>query len=142
MLFVPAQWKFGSKIGCGTFGVVWAGLFRPNNRNYAVKKIKQSSENAIEEVQREVQLMASMGGHRNVVRYFGGSLVNNTFFWIVMELMECGTLADVMSLLERPFSAHELAPLARDVCAGLGYLHNLGIIHKDLVREQNFFFFF
>ncbi len=77
--------------------------------------------------------MASMGGHRNIVRYYGGQLVApGAFFWIVMENMECGTFADVMALQNAPLTEPELGCVLRDVCSGLGYLHNLGVLHKDV----------
>ncbi len=77
--------------------------------------------------------MASLGGHRNIVRYYGGQQVPpGGFFWIVMEHMECGTLADVMALTGAPLAEGEVAAVLRDVCSGLGYLHNLGFLHKDI----------
>ncbi len=39
LLFVPGQWKFGNKLGSGSFGSVWSGVFKPNNKCYAIKKV-------------------------------------------------------------------------------------------------------
>ena len=137
LLFVPAQWKFGQKLGKGTFGTVWSGVFKPTGNTYAVKKIRQGEGATMEDTQREVALMASLGGHRNIVRYFGGQLVlPGGFFWIVMENMECGTLDDVMKVGGGPLNELEAAPVVRDVCAGLGYLHKMGVLHKD-IKAQN-----
>jgi hypothetical protein len=32
LLFQAAQWKMGSRLGAGTFGAVWAGIFKPNGK--------------------------------------------------------------------------------------------------------------
>ncbi len=32
LLFVASQWKMGARLGAGTFGAVWAGVFKPNGR--------------------------------------------------------------------------------------------------------------
>jgi serine/threonine protein kinase len=107
-----------------------------------VKKIKCSAETD-EEIRREVALLASLGGHRNIVRCFGGQLVApGGFFWIVMEHMECGTLADIMGLTGEALSEGEAAAVLRDVCSGLGYLHNLGFIHKDIKVTMRSLFYY
>jgi hypothetical protein len=119
---------------CLVFFFVLIGLFL----RYAIKKIKCSAETD-EEIRREVALMASLGGHRNIVRYYGGQLVApGGFFWIVMEHMECGTLVDVMALQEAALTEGEVAAVLRDVCSGLGYLHNLGFLHKDIKYDVLF----
>ena len=132
MLFVPAQWKFGDKIGSGAFGTVWSAVFRGNDKTYAVKKIRRRDDADMEDTQREVALMAQME-HRNIVRYYGGQAVPpGTFFWIVMEYMECGTVADVMRIRGGPLTEVQASIVARDMCRGLAYLHQMGVLHKDM----------
>ena len=136
LLWIPAQWKFGDKIGSGSFGSVWRAQFKPNGHTYAVKKIKQAGGEVMEETEREVKLMSQLD-HRHVVRYYGGSLVGNgTFFWIVMEFMECGTLCDLMRLSGGPLVEAVVATVLRDVTAGLAYLHDMGVFHKDIKSEN------
>ena len=132
LLFLPAHWKFKDKIGSGSFGSVWLGTFKPNNHSYAVKKVRiTENDNSInDEIKMEVKLMSSLK-HLNIVKYYGAG-ASGTFFWIIMEWMECGTLEDMMRMCGGRLEEGPAATVMRDVCNGLHYLHKEGVLHKDL----------
>ena len=137
LMFIHNQWKFGDKIGQGAFGSVWLAVFKGNDRTYAIKKIKRRDENSgLEDTAREVQLMAQMS-HKNIVRYYGGQAVTpGSYFWIVMEFMKCGTISDVMKFGNGPLKEMQARVVVRDVGQGLGYLHQMGVLHKDIKCEN------
>lgn len=78
---------------------------------------------------------------------FVGVLYKEQRLHLVTEYIGGGTLR---ALLEGPRAPPwaERAGYARDIAAGLAYLHRMNIIHRDLnshnclVREVNCFFFF
>lgn len=67
--------------------------------------------------------------HPHVVRTFGGGLSNH-YFWIVMEFMHLGPLTAMMKALGKPLDELSAAVVVKDVCSGLSYLHEKGILHK------------
>ena len=112
------------KIGCGTFGVVFAGINENDGREVAVKKIHitdspYNAKTCSNEIMKLVKLQAS----DYVVRYINCCKgEDQEYRYIILELME-GDLSEL----------HNPEPmLCRDVICGLAYLHSCGIIHCDL----------
>ena len=106
-------------------------------------------------LKREVDLLSQLH-HDNIVRYIGwqledddeaavdsdgskdngGSVPNRLTrsFFIFLEYAPGGSVA---SMLEKfgPFTLDVIVRFSRDILAGLAYLHNAGIIHRDVKGE-------
>jgi hypothetical protein len=50
--------------------------------------------------------------------------------FLTMELLDGRTLSEIVAT-EGPMSPHDVAPIARQLIAGLGALHAAGIVHRD-----------
>jgi serine/threonine protein kinase len=70
-------------------------------------------------------------GHRNIVSLRGICITEDDFM-IITEYMGRGTLDDSVLNLNYQFENHHKKLLALDCCFGMNYLHNVGIIHRDL----------
>jgi len=79
----------------------------------------------------EVQRMASLR-HANLCELHA-AFVKRGELWLVMQLHEAGSCADILRLAA-PCGLEETAAAAvlREVCQALSYLHSIGLIHRQL----------
>jgi serine/threonine protein kinase len=102
----------------------------------AVKQIDKTKMKPIElELQkREIEVL-KMSQHPNIVRLLD-IFENHKFLYIVIELLEGGDMFDY--LRERSFKISEdrARELFEQLATGVYYLHNFGIMHRDLKLEN------
>jgi len=126
--------KIGIKLGEGGFGVVYRGDWQGNA--VAIKKLSMNrplSEKEIDDFQQEMELM-SMLHHPQIVRFFGGYLQDefgHPSYGIVMEYCLKGSLSSVLHF-DHPLAWTVRIAISYDIARGLLFLHNKGIIHRDL----------
>jgi serine/threonine protein kinase len=83
---------------------------------------------------REARLSARLS-HPNVVRVYDAGEQADGRPYIVMELVDGETLAEVLRQ-RGPLPADETAALAVQACRGLAHAHAAGLVHRD-VKPQN-----
>jgi serine/threonine kinase 4 len=88
----------------------------------------------LQAVEQEIQIMSSCS-HPNVLKCLGVDLYPGEV-WILLELCEGRSLADIMRERRAAFSEEEIAAILRQVIEGLSYLHRRGIVHRD-VKASN-----
>ena len=128
------------RLGRGSFGQVFEALHVPSARVVAVKQIHLESVHGdgshgsqaqdLSEIQREISSLAQCVTCERVTRYYG-SFVKQYTLWVVMELMDAGSC---LGLLRRvgPLPEPVVAVICRELVLGLEYLHERGIIHRDI----------
>ncbi|KAL1551835.1 Mitogen-activated protein kinase kinase 5 [Salvia divinorum] len=115
-----------SRIGSGAGGTVYKVLHRPSGSVYALKVIYGNHEDAVRnQMRREIQILRDVD-HPNVVK------CHNLFdhsgeIQVLLEFMDKGSLESTHIPHEQP-----LSDLARQVLAGLAYLHRRKIVHRDI----------
>jgi hypothetical protein len=127
------HWRMGEKIGSGAFGEVFQGLNSRNGQLFAVKRLKFHATQAAEldNLANEIDLMRSLT-HPNIVEYIGTKVDSaNEYVYIFQEWVPGGSVA---SLLEKfgPFQIGVVQTYTRQILTGLKYLHDNGIIHRDI----------
>lgn len=118
-------------INKGSFGEVYKGRYL--EREIAVKMLKgklTSSEK--EEFVREVKIMKQLRSEH--VMQLDGVCYEPKVACILMKYMPGGTLSH--HLKKAPLTPLQKHQLALDIALGLHYLHNKGIIHRDLKGEN------
>ena len=132
-------WPFEllEKLGEGGMGVVYRARHVGNDRQVAVKLLPDdvaSNETLLARFERELELLKQLR-HPNIVQCFGGTCESKQRFY-AMELIEGGTLADVLRLKERlPWET--AVDYALQMCAALQHAHERGVIHRD-IKPGNF----
>ncbi|KAG6428788.1 hypothetical protein SASPL_106825 [Salvia splendens] len=115
-----------SRIGSGAGGTVYKVLHRPTGGVYALKVIYGNHEDAVRnQMRREILILRDVD-HPNVVK------CHNLFdhsgeIQVLLEFMDKGSLESTHIPHEQP-----LSDLARQVLAGLAYLHRRKIVHRDI----------
>ncbi|CAK1552382.1 unnamed protein product [Leptosia nina] len=120
----------GELLGTGFFGQVYKVIHRATDEVMVLKQLYRVDEEAQRNFLKEVAVLRSLR-HKNVLRFIG-VLYRDRRLHLVTEYVAGGTLHDLLQNTSRPLSWCERARLARDVAAGVGYLHRMNVIHRDL----------
>lgn len=120
------------RLGKGAFGSVYKGyhVSKPDTI-VAIKIIYIQTMNPQQQkaVKSEVDLLASLK-HKNIVDYID-TVKTDCFFCIVLEYVDEGSL---QSLLKKhgPLTEQVVAVMIIQILCGLQFLHEQGIIHRDI----------
>jgi calcium-dependent protein kinase len=133
-------YTLGRKLGEGQFGITYLCTENATGLEYACKcipKRKLISEEEIENVGREIEVMYHLAGHPNVVT-IKGAHEDATAVYLVMELCEGGELFD--RIIERgTYTEAKAAQLTRAIVGVVEACHSSGVVHRDL-KPENFLF--
>ncbi|XP_006646849.1 wee1-like protein kinase [Oryza brachyantha] len=123
------------QIGRGNFSVVFKVLKRIDGCLYAVKRSIRQLHNDRERRQavKEVQALAALGSHENIVGYFT-SWFENKQLYIQMELCDRCLSMD----RSQPLKCGEALELLYQICKGLDFIHERGVAHLD-VKPDNIY---
>jgi mitogen-activated protein kinase kinase kinase len=136
-LNIPRRWQQGRFVGGGTFGNVYQAVNLDSAEIMAVKEIRISDPKlmtpAMKSIKEEMTVL-EMLDHQNVVKYYGIE-VHRDKVYIFMEYCEGGSLAN---LLEHGRIADEtvIQVYAWEMLQGLAYLHEKGVVHRDVKPES------
>ncbi|XP_068634080.1 MAP3K epsilon protein kinase 1-like isoform X2 [Aristolochia californica] len=127
------KYMLGDEIGKGAYGRVYKGLDLENGDFVAIKQV--SLENIPQEdlniIMQEIDLLKILN-HKNIVKYLG-SLKTKTHLHIILEYVENGSLANIIKPNKfGPFPESLVAVYIAQVLEGLVYLHEQGVIHRDI----------
>lgn len=132
------KFELQSVVGRGGMGVVFRAYDRGLDRYVALKLLRRDKSNKIvvEQLQKEAQITASIN-HPHVVRVFTSGTDHGRFF-IAMELVDKGTLDDLIHLQGRVAEAQVLE-VGSQIAQGLRAALQAGLIHRD-VKPGNILF--
>ncbi len=120
-------------IGQGGFGTVFKAFYRPFDRVVAVKLLNdrlRHDEIAVARFFREAQTLAQIE-HPNIVKVFSCGRTNNGTPYLVMEYLSGRTLTEEIQL-RHPLSLYAAKEIFDGVLLGVGALHRIGLVHRDL----------
>jgi len=121
-----------SFLGSGAFGEVFETSHLATGARLAVKKIrlvKGFDSDEWDDTYREIRFLRRCD-HPNILTFHGCYLHEMTIC-LAMELA-LGSVTDVMEVFKAPLNEAEIAVVAHDVLAALAYLHQSGLIHRDV----------
>ncbi|EDR27385.1 protein serine/threonine kinase, putative [Entamoeba dispar SAW760] len=129
------EFKEIKKIGEGSFGIVYEGIFR--GRRVAIKKIKnlEDNEEVIEEFEKEVSMLDKFRCDY-IINFFGACCLKD-HICIVTEYAEYGSIREL--IVKKKESIPKLSIRLRfllDAAKGIQYLHNNNILHRDIKPDN------
>ncbi|XP_043723908.1 calcium-dependent protein kinase 20-like [Telopea speciosissima] len=134
------KYSLGRKLGQGQFGTTFYCLEKGTGKEYACKSIakrKLTTDEDVEDVRREIQIMHHLAGHPNVIQ-ITGAYEDAVAVHVVMELCAGGELFD--RIIQRGhYTERKAAELAKIIVGVVEACHSLGVIHRDL-KPENFLF--
>ncbi|GGJ15337.1 serine/threonine-protein kinase [Neoroseomonas lacus] len=129
------KYEVRGTLGAGAMGTVYDAVDRIIERRVAIKVVNRPNESDPEAVEaharfrREAQAAGRLS-HPNIVGVYDYG-ENATQAWIVMELVEGGSLKGRIDKHER-FTVPDIVRIMSEVCAGLQYSHQRGVVHRDI----------
>nr|AGS14999.1 calcium-dependent protein kinase 2 [Vitis amurensis] len=128
----------GRKLGQGQFGTTFLCVQKATRKEYACKSIakrKLLTDEDVEDVRREIQIMHHLAGHPNVIS-IEGAYEDAVAVHVVMELCKGGELFD--RIIQRGhYTERKAAELTRTIVGVVEACHSLGVMHRDL-KPENF----
>jgi serine/threonine protein kinase len=121
-----------SVLGSGGMGVVYRVKQIFLNTDLALKTIErhQLSDVSIRRFQQEARTAFTLD-HPNIIKVHDFGLLDDQTPFLVMEIAEGDTLAERLKK-GGPLTVQEALPIFVQVCFGLAYAHDHGVVHRDI----------
>uniref|UniRef100_A0A7S2WEB9 non-specific serine/threonine protein kinase n=1 Tax=Mucochytrium quahogii TaxID=96639 RepID=A0A7S2WEB9_9STRA len=128
---ISEKYTLGDELGKGGFATVFACRNSETGETLAVKRIslRNLNKDSLMNIEQEVSLLKKLD-HPNIVKYIDTVRTGENLF-IVLEYMENGSLAQNLRLFGT-LSQSLCALYIRQILNGLSYLHEQGVIHRDI----------
>ncbi|WP_461211246.1 protein kinase domain-containing protein [Desulfocurvus sp. DL9XJH121] len=133
-----AKYVISKKLGKGEWSIVYQGEHRALGMPVAVKMMRHDMAmrpQFLKSFRREASLIASLR-HPSIVQVFDIEEAFRTVF-IIMERMDGYSLREIMDRAGR-MDPHRAARILAQVCSGLAYAHERGVVHRD-VKPANIY---
>ncbi|XP_013775829.1 mitogen-activated protein kinase kinase kinase 1-like [Limulus polyphemus] len=129
------HWRKGHLLGTGSFSSCYQARDLRTGTLMAVKQVSfcrnsdEEQEKVMDAISEEIVLMAKLD-HPNVLRILGATQQSGHYN-VFIEWMAGGSVESLLGTYG-PFSEQVIVRYTRQVLAGLTYLHDNQIIHRDL----------
>jgi serine/threonine protein kinase len=129
-------YDFEKDLGQGQFGLVKLARHKETGDLVAIKTVYKKNMKPIEIFQqrREIEVL-KMCQHPNIVGLID-LFENNDYYYIVLEYMQGGDLFDYNEQRNFKMSEDRVKQIAYQLGQAIKYLHNYGIVHRDLKLEN------
>lgn len=131
---VIQHYEFGEDVGYGGYAVVKKGRDKRSGDPVAIKIVDKSKyDPGDDRLEHEISVLLQIG-HPRCIKLYDVFIANQKVF-IVTEFVTGG---EVLDRLQRygPYSEKAASVLIRDVLEGVAYLHEHGVVHRDLKLEN------
>ncbi len=125
-------------IGRGGFSIIYKGVHNTLNMPVAIKMLRHNlavNDDFLENFHNEAQIIARLN-HENIVKIYDIEERYRTVF-IIMELLEGESLVDLLKRL-KTIPIKLTVDILLQICYGLDYAHQQGIIHRDMTPDNIF----
>lgn len=130
------DYSFINDLGEGSFGKVKLGINLKSKLKYAIKIINKEdlSKSKLENIKIEIEIM-KICQHPNIVKFEDHyEDINNIY--IVCEYLRGGNLSSYLINQGYLLTENQIKEIAKQIGQGLTYLHNKGIIHRDIKPDN------
>ena len=128
------KYQITGQIGQGGMGKIYKGVGPSSNKEIIIKQLKVSAKAVlVKRFQREADIMSRFS-HPNIVKVFE-RFSDDGFSYIAMEYIDGISLEELIkkrTVLSTPASLLILY----QVCQGLKYAHDRGVIHRDIKPDN------
>ncbi|QRK04692.1 protein kinase [Archangium violaceum] len=136
---LEGKWRLEELLGAGGMGQVYRARDLALERPVAIKLLHEAlceDPESVARFEREARAMARLEHPHITPIYAVGQEGGRPF--IVMKHLEGMTLARYLRSVPGPLPVPEVLALARQLCAGLDFIHQRGCVHRD-IKPGNIF---
>ncbi|KAI0579083.1 SPS1 Serine/threonine protein kinase [Pyrenophora tritici-repentis] len=125
------DYQLGDCLGKGAFGSVYRALNWGTGETVAIKQVRLENLGAadLKNMEMEIDLLKNLN-HANIVKYHG-FVRSSESLYIILEYCENGSLHSICKNFGK-FPENLVALYMSQVLHGLLYLHEQGVIHRDI----------
>ncbi|XP_038817705.1 LIM domain kinase 1-like [Salvelinus namaycush] len=140
-IFRPSDLIHGEVLGKGCFGQAIKVTHRETGEVMVMKELIRFDDETQMTFLKEVKVMRCLE-HPNVLKFIG-VLYKDKRLNFIAEYIKGGTLREIIKKMDTNYPWNQRVSFAKDIAAGMSYLHSMNIIHRDLnsynclVRENN-----
>ncbi|KAK7925383.1 hypothetical protein WMY93_007693 [Mugilogobius chulae] len=140
-IFRPSDLIHGEVLGKGFFGQAIKVTHQETGEVMVMKELIRFDEETQKTFLKEVKVMRCLD-HPNVLKFIGLFYKDKRIHFI-SEYIQGGTLRESIEKMDQGFSWRLRVSYAKDIAAGMAYLHSMNVIHRDLnshnclVRENH-----
>ncbi|XP_027855059.1 LIM domain kinase 1a isoform X3 [Xiphophorus couchianus] len=140
-IFRPSDLIHGEVLGKGCFGQAIKVTHKETGEVMVMKELIRFDDETQRTFLKEVKVMRCLD-HPNVLKFIG-VLYKDKRLNFIAEYIKGGTLREIIKKMDNNFPWNQRVSFAKDIAAGMTYLHSMNIIHRDLnshnclVREDH-----
>ncbi|XP_008425643.1 LIM domain kinase 1 [Poecilia reticulata] len=129
-IFRPSDLIHGEVLGKGCFGQAVKVTHQETGEVMVMKELIRFDEETQKTFLKEVKVMRCLD-HPNVLKFIG-LFYKDKRIHFVSEYIQGGTLRETIVKMEEDFPWNLRVGYAKDIAAGMAYLHSMNVIHRDL----------
>ncbi|KAL2507822.1 casein kinase I-like 6 [Forsythia ovata] len=130
---VGGKFKFGRKIGSGSFGELYLGVNIQNGEEVAIKLESVKTKHPQLHYESKIYMLLQGGTGIPNLKWFG---VEGEYNVMVIDLLG-PSLEDLFNYCNRKFSLKTVLMLADQLINRVEYMHSRGFLHRD-IKPDNF----
>lgn len=133
--------KEDNLISEGAYSFVYLANDLNTNKIYTIKKTICQNKEKLEMAKKEINILKSLPPHKNIVQYYGSTIINENNYKIVIMLMEYCERGNLLNIFEKnkdKIKEFHIIKILKDIISGLNFLHTqeIPIIHRDIKLEN------
>lgn len=129
-IFRPSDLIHGEVLGRGCFGQAVKVTHQETGEVMVMKELINFDEETQKTFLKEVKVMRGLD-HPNVLKFIG-LFYKDKRINFVSEYIQGGTLRETIMKMDKDFPWRIRVSYAKDIAAGMAYLHSMNVIHRDL----------
>ncbi|XP_041097121.1 LIM domain kinase 1a [Polyodon spathula] len=129
-IFRPSDLIHGEVLGKGCFGQAIKVTHKDTGEVMVMKELIRFDDDTQRTFLKEVKVMRCLD-HPNVLKFIG-VLYKDKRLNFITEYIKGGTLRDIIKKMESKYPWNQRVSFAKDIAAGMTYLHSMNILHRDL----------
>ncbi|GLD46540.1 LIM domain kinase 1-like protein [Lates japonicus] len=129
-IFRPSDLIHGEVLGKGCFGQAVKVTHQETGEVMVMKELIRFDEETQKTFLKEVKVMRCLD-HPNVLKFIG-LFYKDKRINFVSEYIQGGSLRETIIRMDKDFPWSTRVGYAKDIAAGMAYLHSMNVIHRDL----------